>query len=185
MVHDLYLHTRDRDYVMPHGSTEFVRVFDKKQREWDSYFMGMLPQIASKSKDPNTKVGAIIVGPDHAIRVTGYNGLVRGINDDVPERWSRENGEKYHWCEHAERNAIYSGARNGVALKDCTIYVSFMPCVDCARAIVQTGIDRVVVDRDIHHARCVQNDHWDESFERSRIHFDEAGVDLTWWGLGS
>lgn len=154
--------------------------------DWDSYFMNMLPHVAARSKDLHTKVGAIIVGADHQIRTTGYNGLVRGINDDAPERWSRENGEKYHWCEHAERNAIYSAARNGVALEGGTIYVSFMPCVDCARAIVQTGIKRVVIDRDVHHARCTQNDHWDESFARSRVHFQEAEVELIhWWSAAA
>ena len=82
---------------------------DKNVPEVIDYFMQMLPLIAARSKDPNTKVGAIVVGPDGAIRTTGYNGLVRGIDDDVPERWSRENGEKYYWCEHAERNASSPG----------------------------------------------------------------------------
>ena len=71
---------------------------------WDDYFMEMLPLVARRSKDPNTKVGAIIVGHDNAIRTTGYNGLCSFIDDSRPERWSREGGEKYFWCEHAERS---------------------------------------------------------------------------------
>lgn len=148
---------------------------------WDTYFMEMLPMVARRSKDPNTKVGAIIVGADNQIRTTGYNGLVRGIDDDREERWSRENGEKYHWCEHAERNAIYSAARNGVALLGGTIYVSLMPCVDCARAIVQVGLQRVVVDHTEHHRRCAENGQWLASFDRSLAHFKEASVELQFW----
>ena len=148
---------------------------------WDDYFMEMLPLVARRSKDPNTKVGAIIVGHDNAIRTTGYNGLCSFIDDSRPERWSREGGEKYFWCEHAERNAIYSAARNGVALKGGTIYVSFLPCVDCARAIVQVGLKRVVANLDEQERRCAENDQWQKSFARTLTHFKEAEIELVWW----
>jgi len=113
-----------------------------KEKGWADYFLGMLPQIRSKSKDKHTKVGCVVVGPDHEIRTTGYNSFPRGLNDDVPERYERP--EKYDWIEHSERNAIYNAARIGVSLKGCTIYMGGIPCIDCARAIIQSGITRII-----------------------------------------
>ena len=57
--------------------------------KWHYRFMEVARLIATWSKDPNTKTGAIVVGPDREIRATGYNGLVRGVNDDIPERMER------------------------------------------------------------------------------------------------
>ena len=111
---------------------------------WDEYFLEICRTVSRRSKDPNTKLGAVVVGPAHEIRATGYNSLVRGIRDDVPERLVRP--EKYLWMEHAERNAIYNAARHGVQMQGCTLYVELLPCMDCARAIVQAGIKEVVVD---------------------------------------
>jgi len=75
----------------------------------------------------------------------GYNGMPRGIDDDVDERHERPT--KYLWFEHAERNAIYNAASNGTALEGCTMYInSLPPCCDCARAIIQSGIIEVVVN---------------------------------------
>tara|TARA_R110000787_G_scaffold254663_2_gene359954 strand:- start:232 stop:708 length:477 start_codon:yes stop_codon:yes gene_type:complete len=113
---------------------------------WDQYFMRMLPAVAAKSKDTAFHVGAIIVGPDHEIRTTGYNSFVRGLADIHPERF--ESPEKYKWIEHAERNAIYNAARMGTALKGCRIYIGANPCMYCARAIVSVGIKEVVYDSD-------------------------------------
>jgi len=111
---------------------------------WHEYYINLLDPIAAKSKDPNTKVGCIVVGPDNEIRATGYNSFPRGINDSIPARLERP--EKYLWIEHAERNAIYNAARTGAALKDCRLYVSLIPCMDCARGIVQAGITEVIYD---------------------------------------
>ena len=86
---------------------------------WDDYFAGLLSQVAVKSKDPTTKIGALIVGPDREIRSTGYNSFPRGLDDNVRERMERP--EKYYWIEHAERNAIYNAARCGTTLKGCTV----------------------------------------------------------------
>ena len=97
----------------------------------------------ARSKDPNTQIGCVIVGPNHEIRSTGYNSFPRGIRDDVPERLVRPT--KYLWIEHAERNAICNAARAGTATEGCTIYVEIMPCMDCARAMVQAGITQVVI----------------------------------------
>lgn len=113
---------------------------------WDNYFLEGCNWVSSKSKDRSTKVGAIIVGPDHEIRSTGCNGFPRGIDDDVEERHNRP--LKYDWTEHAERNAIYNAARMGTPLKGCILYCTHEPCVDCSRAIVQSGITKVIVNKD-------------------------------------
>lgn len=72
----------------------------------------------------------------------GYNGIPRGCDDGVESRYDRPT--KYLYTEHAERNAIYHAARHGVSLKDCRIYVTLFPCADCARAIIQSGITKII-----------------------------------------
>lgn len=114
--------------------------------KWDRYFIDMAKHVSTLSRDPNSKVGAVIVGPDREVRSTGYNDFPRGIQDDVIER--RERPEKYIWTEHAERNAIYNAARHGASLKGCTLYMTGWPltCADCARGVIQAGIVEVVVE---------------------------------------
>jgi len=142
--------------------------------KWDRKFLVLALDIADWSKDPSTKVGAVIVGPDKEVRSTGYNGLPRGVNDNVPER--NERPEKYFWYEHGERNAIFQAARMGTATKGCTLYVTsypakFGPCADCARAIIQAGIVRVVQEPPEGEAA-----RWAESFARTKAMFEEAGI---------
>src|SRR3989344_6389619 len=109
---------------------------------WDDYFMTMVYLVASKSKDERTHIGTVIIGPKKEIRSTGYNGFVRGLNDAVSKR--QEKIEKQFWFEHAERNAIYNATLMGISLLDCTMYTQGVPCMDCARGIVQSGIKEVV-----------------------------------------
>jgi dCMP deaminase len=139
---------------------------------WDEYYLRICQVVAARSKDPNTQIGAIIVGPAHEIRTTGYNSFPRGIRDDVPERLVRPT--KYLWIEHAERNAICNAARSGTATEGCTIYVEIMPCMDCARAIVQAGIKAVVVSAE----RMAQysSAYYDEHFGMVEVLFSEAGI---------
>lgn len=118
----------------------------RKVPSWDQYYLLICNHVASRSKDPNTQLGCVIVGPAHEIRSTGYNSLPRGIRDDVPERLQRPT--KYLWMEHAERNAIYNAARAGTSTEGCSMYVQIMPCMDCARAIVQAGLKEVVISRE-------------------------------------
>ena len=120
---------------------------DKKIINWDEYFMGIAHLSSMRSKDPNTKVGACIVDDNHKIVTVGYNGFPIGLNDkDFP--WEREGGfkeTKYAYVVHAELNAILNSPRN---LKGCTCYVTLFPCNECAKAIVQSGIKKVVYEDD-------------------------------------
>ena len=114
---------------------------------WDEYFMGLAHLSAFRSKDPNTQVGACIVDNEHKVVSIGYNGMPRGCDDEnMP--WQREGGfleTKYAYVVHAELNAILNSPRS---LKDCTIYVSLFPCNECAKAIIQSGIKKVIYESD-------------------------------------
>ena len=140
--------------------------------DWNSYFTSMLYMIAMKSKDEKTQNATIIVGPDNEIRSTGYNSFPRGINDDVPER--QERPEKYFWHEHGERNAVYNAARVGIPLKGCKAYITGIPCMDCARALVQSGIVEVIY----HVVKKYDSDLWNEHSKRTLQLFHEAGESI-------
>jgi dCMP deaminase len=149
--------------------------------KWERRFVEMAEHVSTWSKDPNTKIGAVVALPfSRQILSTGYNGLARGVNDNHPERSSRENGEKYFWYGHAERNAIYNAARFGIRLTDSVIHLNAgMPCTGCAIAIIQAGI-RGVVCMD-GHPTGQKNDKWTAEAERSRVMFKEAGVGLKFY----
>ncbi len=111
---------------------------------WDEYFMGIAMLSAQRSKDNNTQVGACIVSREHKIVSMGYNGMPIGCQDDEMP-WEREGDyldTKYPFVCHAELNAILNCA--GPSMKDCTIYVTLFPCNECAKAIIQSGIRKVV-----------------------------------------
>lgn len=110
--------------------------------KWDRRFMRVACEVASWSKDPHTQVGAVLVR-DRRIIATGYNGPPAGV-PDLPQRFTRENGEKYFWMEHAERAALYDAARRGVSVEGSTLYVTLCPCADCARGVVAAGIHSVI-----------------------------------------
>ena len=116
---------------------------------WDEYFMGVAMLSGVRSKDPNTQVGCCIVSQDNKILSMGYNGFPKGCSDDEFP-WARE-GEnpletKYVYSTHSELNAIlnYSGG----SLAGAKLYVSLFPCNECAKAIIQSGIRRIVYDSD-------------------------------------
>ena len=115
---------------------------------WQEYFMGIAFLSAKRSKDPVTQVGACIVIDDKIIGI-GYNGFPRGNNEDnMP--WGKE-GEyletKYPYVVHAELNAILNSNKS---VKDATIYVTHFPCNECSKAIIQSGISKVVYFSDKH-----------------------------------
>lgn len=136
---------------------------------WDEYFMGLAHLSALRSKDPNTQVGACIVDQDKKVVSIGYNGMPRGCADeDFP--WEREGGfldTKYAFVVHAELNAILNSPR---PVKDCTLYVSLFPCNECAKAIIQSGIRKVIYESDKYDGT--------EGNIASKKMLKEAGVEL-------
>lgn len=110
---------------------------------WDEYFMAVAKLAGMRSKDPNTQVGACIVSRDNKILSMGYNGFPIGCSDDEFP-WARV-GEttdtKYAYVTHAELNSILNYRGN---LEGAKLYVSLFPCNECAKAIIQAGIQTVV-----------------------------------------
>ncbi len=144
---------------------------------WESYFLNIAEQVKLKSKDNNTQIGAVIVGEDNEILSTGYNSFPRGLDDENNER--QERPEKYFWFEHAERNAIYNAARVGTRLKGSSIYLtSGLPCMDCARGIVNSGIKRVYC-KEV--CTTKNKDMWDEQQKRSKEMLNECGVEVIYY----
>ena len=140
---------------------------------WDAWFMGMVYDTARKSKDPSTKIGAVIVKDKRPI-LFGYNGLPRKVKD-LPERMVRP--LKYKWTEHGERNAIYCGARFGIATEATTMFTQAIPCTDCARGIINSGIMKLVVHKQTEDL-FNKHDQWISDCLLSRIMFEEAGIEL-------
>jgi len=141
--------------------------------DWDERFMELACHVSEWSKDRSTKVGAVIVDDNKVVVSMGYNGFPRGIDDAIEEYHERP--AKYKWTEHAERNAIFNAVRKGVSTMGCTIYLPWFPCMDCARAIAQAGITKVVaVKPDFDHER------WGEDFRESLSLFEQCGISVKW-----
>lgn len=138
---------------------------------WDKKFIKLCQHISGWSKDKNRKVGAVIVDNDNVVLSMGYNGIPRGCDDSVECRYDRP--IKYLFTEHAERNAIYHAARHGVSLKGCRLYVTLFPCADCARALIQSGITKIIApEPDLTH------EVWGEHFKAAIQMMEEANIEL-------
>lgn len=135
---------------------------------WDEYFMGIALLSSQRSKDPNSQVGACIVGEDNKILSIGYNGFPVGCNDDELS-WEREGdfiNTKYPYVCHAELNAILN--YTGSTIKGSKIYVALFPCNECAKAIIQSGIKEVIYKSDKYKDT--------DSVKVSKKMFDMSGV---------
>ena len=137
--------------------------------KWDMRFLDLATHISEWSKDPSTKVGCVVVGPDREIRSTGFNGFPRGILDSDDRLTDRD--LKYPLICHAEENAIMHAARIGLALKGCTAYVTWPPCTRCARSLIQAGISEIVIPSGLEIP-----DRWKTDFETSMSLLREAEV---------
>ncbi len=137
--------------------------------KWDRRFLELARHIADWSKDPSTKVGCVVVGPDREIRSTGFNGFPRGIEDNLERLNNRE--LKYPLICHAEENAIMHAARIGVSLRGCVAYVTWPPCTRCARSLVQAGVSEVVYPGGL-----TIPDRWLADFQMSMEMLTEAGI---------
>lgn len=136
---------------------------------WDEYFMGLAKLSAMRSKDPNTTVGACIVDKHHKILSMGYNGAPIGYKDDeLP--WNRDGNfvdSKYAYVCHSELNAILNA--RGIDLTNSIIYVTLFPCNECAKAIIQSGISKVIYESDKYNGT-------DENIVAKKL-FDKCGVE--------
>lgn len=110
---------------------------------WEEYFMGIAILASQRSKDPDVQVGACIVNPENKIVGIGYNGFPIGCDDDLLPWTKAENflDCKLSYVCHAELNAILNSNNN---LTNCTIYVTYFPCNECTKLIIQSGIKKVI-----------------------------------------
>lgn len=112
---------------------------------WAEYFMGMAVLASKRSKDPEMKVGAVLVSPDKKIIGVGYNGHPKVKNNDKSLPWTKIYDDyeknKHMYVVHAEQNAI---AHSSGSLKGATMYVTLNPCNECAKLIVQHELKEVV-----------------------------------------
>ena len=135
---------------------------------WEEYFMGVAQLAGMRSKDPNTQVGCCIVR-DNKVLSMGYNGFPMGCSDDVFP-WNREGNPlmtKYPFVTHSELNAILN--YRGSGLEGAALYVTLFPCNECAKAIIQAGIRKVIYGCD----KYADSD----STIASKKMFDAAGVE--------
>ena len=142
--------------------------------QWDQRYLDLAKQVSTWSKDPSRKIGAVAVGSKGQILSQGYNGFPRGILD-LPERY--ENREvKYKHVVHAEMNVIYNATFSGVSLDGASLFVYGLPvCNECAKGIIQVGIQRVVIYTDE-----LIPEIWTDAFELTWAMFKEAGIKCNW-----
>jgi len=138
--------------------------------KWDERFSQLCLLVASWSKDPSTKVGAVIVDNNNRILGVGYNGFPRGISD-LKERYE-DKPTKYRMVVHAEANGILNSTGN---VQDATLYVSPLPpCCECSKLIIQAGITKVKI-----YAPIEISDKWKNEFDFSSEMLTEAGIELS------
>ncbi|RDJ35344.1 MAG: CMP deaminase [Crenarchaeota archaeon] len=138
---------------------------------------------AVASTDPSTQNGAILVNPNTGqIVADGANHFPEGV-EEKSERWERP--IKYSYVEHAERNCIFTAARNGVATEGLVMYCCWAACADCSRAIIQARISEVVTHYNPNPPSGERfgmpvHPQWKESIEVALGMMKEAGVKIRW-----
>lgn len=141
--------------------------------KYDHRYLDLAKFFSAWSKDPSTQIGAVAIGEKGQVLSQGYNGFPRKVNETEERLTVRET--KYKYVVHAEMNCIYNASYNGAKLDGATMYVYGLPvCHECAKAIIQVGIKRVVIPFD-----CIQDlpDRWRDSTKLTMNMFDEAGVE--------
>ena len=134
--------------------------------KWDKNFLELAKTVSTFSKDPSTKVGAVIVDDDNRVISIGYNGFPKGIKDDH----RLDNRDlKYDMVVHAEANALLFA---NAPTKGCTIYTwPFQPCSRCASLIIQAGIRRVVTVEN-------KDQKWSSNFQLAHDMMTEARIEI-------
>lgn len=150
-----------------------------KRPSKDEHNMGLCYYEARRSEDKDTKVGCVIVDKYNLPISYGYNAFPEGI-EKSEERLVPP--EKYFWIEHAERNAIYNTVRTGKGIPPgSTMYVTWLPCTDCMRAIIRSGISRLVVHKQgdlLYKKLAGKSNNWGESSQRVLKMIEESGIEF-------
>ena len=138
---------------------------------WPKRYLTLAEFISGWSKDPSTKVGAVLFRSDGSIISMGYNGFPRGMSDDPALLNDRT--IKLKMTIHAEENAILSAVRNGSTLDGACLAVTRHPCSTCAAKLSQAGIRQVyyLADADF-------EERWADDVALARAMFNQLGVVL-------
>ena len=148
---------------------QMLRGINQMSNKWDRRFLSLAKEVSTWSEDPNTKVGAVIVGVNKQVISQGYNGFPRGYEDS--EGIMADRLQKLQLMCHAEANAIYNALYNGASVLGATIYIHGLPpCHECAKAIIQCGINRVV------YYKLQKETKWKESCELATDMFRQCGI---------
>lgn len=138
-----------------------------REVKWDLRMLGLARHVSTWSKDPSTKVGAVIFTPEYRIVSVGYNGMAKGVSDDKLEDRER----KYKTIIHGEINALLFAQSS---VKGCTLATwPFMSCSNCSSIMIQAGIKRCIFPALSEELRI----RWEESLKLSYEQFGEAGVE--------
>ena len=144
------------------------------ESKWHERYLDMAKLVGSWSKDPSSKIGAVVIGMHGQVLSTGFNGFPRKINDTEERLNDRE--KKYKFVIHAEMNCIYNASLTGISLEGSTIYVHGLPCCsECTKGIIQSGITRVVIPRN----SINKSEQWAQSWNTSVEMLKESGVTVT------
>lgn len=129
----------------------------------------MAAHVAKLSKDPSTKVGAVIFDDKRRLVSAGYNGFARGVHDKPSRLEHRDT--KYRLTLHAEKNAIMFAT---APLDGCTIVVTHPCCAQCAALVIQAGIKHVMCPRPTKDFMS----RWADEYAYALAQFQEAGVEV-------
>jgi len=140
------------------------------RESWDEFFLGLAAHLATRSKDPSTKVGPVIARRDNTIASCGYNGFPRYISDAPGLLGHRD--EKLKRTIHAEMNAILTAKE---PLHGCHLYTTHPTCERCAVHVIQSGITRVVS----RNPSLEMLERWGDGFRLANALYDEANVEVT------
>lgn len=133
--------------------------------KWDLRFLSLAVHVSSWSKDPRTRVGAVIVNEQKQVLSLGYNGFPRGVLD-IEERY-QQRSTKYLFVAHAERNALDNCFTD---TRGSTLYTTLAPCNECVKSIIQKGIKRIVT--------LTSNDRPQDNSDAAELMLQEANVKL-------
>ena len=146
-----------------------------RNKKWDERYLNLAEHIAQWSKDPSSKIGAVIIGDKGQVLSQGYNGFPRGFDDSDHLYADRE--FKLDHVIHAEMNCIYNASFSGISLDGATLYVHGLPiCHQCSLGVIQVGIKRVIM-------KSRDSERWRTSFEKTKANFKMAGViyEIYWY----
>jgi dCMP deaminase len=111
-------------------------------QDWTNHFAELAILCSTRSKDPERRVGAVIVDNNRCVVGMGYNGFPRGVVDD-PERYANRQ-VKLSMVVHAEANAILNAR---VSVCGCALLCTSSPCSECVKLIIQSGIDVIIAPK--------------------------------------